>query len=315
MRASKPSIAITRSRTPEGTTVNASRVGPDSSAEPADQREEERGGAKRECAGGDGRAPGLAVPTPPCDMPPASDAVSRSRQDHRRRGDGDGMAEQDADRGRERQGRQRPQRGRPAQSGNHGLPPQREVDQAERASRGRRPLATAVVRPARQRPGDCREIHETARLAMSAARGHRHAEEAGEIDRHDEGVAWPGDEAWHARAEAERRGRTQEERRHHADADAREEGDRRRAGASRAPVRARTDPRRRRGSRANAGAAAVRRREGRRSVESVISVRCCAPRQTRTARAAGRHAGQTVRARGRPSGTAPWRAGARPPRR
>ena len=50
-----------------------------------------------------------------------------------------------------------------------------------------------------------------------------------EIDRHDERVARAGDEARHARAEAERRGWTEQERRQRADAHAREQGDRRRA--------------------------------------------------------------------------------------
>ncbi len=136
------------------------------------------------------------------------------------------MAEQDADRRSERQRRERPQWGRPSEPGNHRLPPQREVDQAEQRDEAagclRQPSSAVRETPWRlpRDPGYGKARDER-------GNGHRHAEEAGEIDRHDECVARAGDETWHPRAEAKRRGWTQQERRNRADAYAREEGDRR----------------------------------------------------------------------------------------
>ena len=138
------------------------------------------------------------------------------------------MAEQEADRGGERQRRERPERRRPSNPGNHRLPPQREVDQAEQrdeaAGHSRQPSSAWRETP-RRLPRDPR--YSEAR--DERGNRHRHAEEAGEIDRHDECVARAGDEAWHPCAEAKRRGWTQQERRNGADAQAREERDCRRA--------------------------------------------------------------------------------------
>ena len=96
IRASKPSIAMTRTRRPVGTTVNCiarCRAAPRFRR----PRQQQRRAGKRDCARRDGAAPGrLRAPAP------VTLRSAISRQEHRRRGDDHGMPQQQTHRDRQR---------------------------------------------------------------------------------------------------------------------------------------------------------------------------------------------------------------------
>ena len=136
MAGSNPSIAITRTRRPLGTTVNAARVG---GLRPGRPRKEQRRAAERDeparqavvrhewlnarCSSWDTRA---------------RDAQCGGHDRHR-------MAEEETDRHGNRERRDRPVRRRPPDVRGDRLPPEREVDEArerdERARGSRKPRA------------------------------------------------------------------------------------------------------------------------------------------------------------------------------
>ena len=130
MRASKPSMAMTRSA--QASRHDRQRVARWRGARGRVGRpcQQQRGAAKRDRASRDRRPPATTRRSP---ARSSLAAVPTAGQHHRRRGHGDGMAQQQAHRGGERERRERPDRRRPSEAGDDGLPPQREVNQAERA--------------------------------------------------------------------------------------------------------------------------------------------------------------------------------------
>ena len=312
MAGSNPSIAITRTRRPLGTTVNANRVG---GLRPGRPRKEQRRAAERHQPRGKGRSPRMAECALFIGDTRARDAQCGGHDRHR-------MAEEETDRHGDRERRDRPVRRRPPDVRGDRLPPEREVDEArerdERARGSRKPRAV----PRERRTGLTRR-QRNHQSRHECRCGDRQPEEHAQVHGDDDRVAGSGDEAGNARADANRRGRAQQQRGQHADTEARVQRDRprtpRSAGGSqhesidaRVQVAERSQPL---AQLVHASIAARRRVPAWLIAGAHDCVRRFAPRRTRTTRAASPRVVRTAQARGRRSGTIPRRADALRPRR